>query len=96
MFGGCDLRTISFCLSPSHYRIQSTPEEPPEPLSFTIDLIQLEDLTDQNSQNSPISISIDLLPLADLVDPLPQPEVEPQSLFLELHERMTPISEEIL
>ena len=74
---------------------QSTPEEPPEPPSFIIDLIQLEDPTDQNSQNCPMSLSIDLLPLAELADP-PQPDGEPQSLFLELHEHMTPISKEIL
>lgn len=93
MFGVC---TISFCLTSSHDRIQSTPEEPPEPLSFTIDLIQLEDPTDQNPQDSPMSFSIDLSPLAEFVDPPPQPETEPQSLFLELHERLTPTSEDTL
>lgn len=96
MFSACSISTISFSLISSHDRIQSTPEEPPEPLSFTIDLIQLEDLTDQNPQNSPMSFSIDLFPLAEFVDPPPQPDAEPQSLFLELHERLTPISEEII
>jgi hypothetical protein len=79
-----------------HDRILSTPEEPPEPLSFTVDLIRLEDLTDLNLQNSPISFSIDLTPIADFVDPPPKHDAEPQSFFLELHplnEHLTPISE---
>ena len=82
--------------SSSHNRIQSTLEEPPEPLSFTIDLIQLEDLADKDPQNSPMSFSIDLSPLAEFVDSPPQPDAGPQSLRLELHERLTPNSEEIL
>ena len=82
MFGACSPTMISLCPTPFMIKYQ---EEPPEPLSFTIDLIQLEDLTNPNLQNSPISYSINLTPLADFVDPTPTHDAQPQSLFLELH-----------
>jgi hypothetical protein len=95
----CVQSNDDFLLSYAIYdQIQSTLEEPPEPLSFTIDLIQLEDLTDPNLQNSPISFSIDLT-LADFMDPTLKHDAQPQSVFLELHpldEHLTPISEAAL
>jgi hypothetical protein len=42
----------------SRHQIQSTPEEPPEPLSIVIDLSQL-DMTEPFPEGSPMSSVID-------------------------------------
>jgi hypothetical protein len=71
--------------TPLIFRIQFIPDEPPEPLSFFIDLIPLEDLQGPIPSHSPASISVDLYSLEDLVDPIPDHDIGQQSLYFDLH-----------
>ena|ERR1700691_1057785 len=75
---------------------QFIPDERPEPISFSIDLMQLEDMMDPIPEHNPVAFSIDLTPLEDLITLCPEHDPEPQSLFLDLHpldELLPPIPE---
>ena len=63
------------------------PEEPPEPLSFEIDLFPLHELLDPIPEHcpQPVSLDIDLHPLSDLVPPIPDVAPETPSLVVDLH-----------
>lgn len=63
---------------------QFIPEEPPEPVSMSIDLFVLDDLVDPIPEHGPNScqLSLDLYPLDDLLSTVP--DVAPQALDLKI------------
>jgi WD40 repeat protein len=69
-----------------HKFIQSVPEEPPEPLTFSIDLVPLKDLIGQIPEDlHKPHLIIDLCPLHNLLPPIPEIPPQDESVAIGLH-----------